>query len=334
MPEMYVSSIAAFRAVFARNAYLWTCVVSLFALGCEDGSRSARERLEAAGAMVDTESGTKEGDPLAAVTFEEKVPDRPILREAQQLGDHVWVTFRGCSITARILDADPAAKCALGLGFHNCSLAPGALAELDGNPTIDVLQFLDTPLDDDVLSGLNGLPKLRGFYMQEGSLPPRAVNLLARAAELVSLTAADTDLDDSVLSRIADAQDHLKVLEIAGSKVTDSSMPRVGKLIQLRRLGLNRCQITDRGAAHLSRLTQLEVLGLSYTQISDVAVRRLEGLQRLRELHIAHTHVGIGSLATLAKLQDLSELYAAGTQITQEEADAALPRVPVVVLGK
>jgi hypothetical protein len=326
--------LAARRAAFAGSAYLLICIVSTLELGCAESSRSAVERLVAAGATVDTESGTKEGHPLATVTFEENVPDLAILRYAQQVGDHVWVTFQKCTITARMLDADPGARCALGLGFHNCSLAPGALAALDANPAINSLQFLDTPLDDDLLAGLDGLPKLRGFYMQDANLPRSAVRLLASAANLVSLTVANSDLDDRALCRITDAQPRLEVLAIDGTKVTDAAMPSIGRLAQLRRLGLNRCEITDDGARHLSRLKQLEVLGLSYTRISDAAVPSLEGLQRLRELHIAHTNVGDASLVVLAELQDLSELYAAGTQITQDEANAALPRVPVVVLGK
>jgi len=86
-----------------------------------------------------------------------------------------------------------------------------------------------------------------------------------------------------------DADGRVTHLPLNGRLVTDSMMAEIGKLTELRQLGLYAAPLTDESLAHLQNLQQLRSLGLGATPITDKGLEHLEKLQSLQWLWLPRT---------------------------------------------
>src|SRR5205085_417695 len=77
--------------------------------------------------------------------------------------------------------------------------------------------------------------------------------------------------------------------DLGQTAVTDAGLARVGTMIYLRRLQLDRTAVTDTGLTKLTSLRRLESLNLYGTQISDVGLAVLKPLRRLRSIYLWET---------------------------------------------
>lgn len=109
---------------------------------------------------------------------------------------------------------------------------------------------------------------------------------------------------------------------------TEADMREVAKLSNLRRLGLEANPIDDRGVVYILQLRQLEWLSLAHTKITDDGVKAIAGLPRLRELDLSCTDVTGNSLDSLANCKALRKLNVRNTQLSNEQVQELVRRLP------
>ena len=82
---------------------------------------------------------------------------------------------------------------------------------------------------------------------------------------------------------------HLRMLNLAGTKVSDAGMPYVGQLTSLEALYLGGTRVGDNGMRFVGNLTDLTFLGLFYTQVTDQGLRYLNRLTKLQRINLGGT---------------------------------------------
>jgi uncharacterized membrane protein len=90
-------------------------------------------------------------------------------------------------------------------------------------------------------------------------------------------------------------------VDLADTKVNDSTLALLSTLPHLTRLHLENTLVTDAGLAHLKGLRYLEYLNLYNTRVSDTGLRSLDSLSRLRSLYVWGTHVTPEGAASLKR---------------------------------
>lgn len=109
-------------------------------------------------------------------------------------------------------------------------------------------------------------------------------------------------LDDAILDRVGPSLrnfDHLEVLDIRGSGITDASAELLGAFGGLKHLRLSGTKITDVTIRQVSRLPHLEWLLLDDTAITDDCVDDLCQLRDLAGLEITGTQVSVDGVFRL-----------------------------------
>lgn len=100
-----------------------------------------------------------------------------------------------------------------------------------------------------------------------------------------------TDITDASLNQI-NRLEHLEILDLSESSISDAIIPILGHLKQLRVLGLYATQITDSTMESISELPSLEMLNISLNpQITDVGFQQLAKLKRLKSIEIHGTNI-------------------------------------------
>jgi Leucine-rich repeat (LRR) protein len=111
-------------------------------------------------------------------------------------------------------------------------------------------------------------------------------------------------LDDALLARLRPSLkdfDHLEVLDIRGSTITDQSAPLLSTMGTLTHLRLSQTQITDQTIHEISRLGSLESLELYDTAVTDASLDDLFRLTNLTYLDVRRTRI---TPAAAAQLQE------------------------------
>jgi Leucine-rich repeat (LRR) protein len=108
----------------------------------------------------------------------------------------------------------------------------------------------------------------------------------------------------------------LEVLNLAGTKITDSDLEQIARLTKLKSLYLSETGITEKGLFHLQGLTSLEDLELSETKISDAGLAKLRPLTRLKTLGLSGVEITDAGLRHLKGLTALENLHLVGTRVT------------------
>ncbi len=111
----------------------------------------------------------------------------------------------------------------------------------------------------------------------------------------------------------------LKVLDLSGTKITNSGLKEVSKIKSLMCLILNNnSNITDEGISNLE-LPNLRVLSLSSTRVTDAGVSVLTGMPSLTSIDISNLDkVTVKSIHELSKLPMLGVLRIGNTGIKPE----------------
>ena len=135
---------------------------------------------------------------------------------------------------------------------------------------------------------------------------------------LAALTAVETicfpdRITDKGLARLP-ILPRLRVIDLTGCKIGDSSLEFVAGQPALERLVLHGTSITDAGLAHLAGHQKLKYLDLMSTQISDAGLVHLKEIPTLEVLKLPGrriTDLGVEHLAALTRLKQL-DLGSAG----------------------
>ncbi len=101
----------------------------------------------------------------------------------------------------------------------------------------------------------------------------------------------------------------LQKLRLWSCHVTESEMPLLGSMSELRWLDLTMNRLTDESLQHLVPLTNLEVAKLSCTGVSDAAVEHLLKLPNLKVVDVCQTRVTKKGIARLQERFPQAQIY-------------------------
>ena len=85
--------------------------------------------------------------------------------------------------------------------------------------------------------------------------------------------------------------EHIEQLALNRTRITDKSMPIVGRLAKLVDLNLDYTDVGDKGLEALGGLARLQRLSLDSTNVSDTSIRWLKQFPQLRTLNLYHTFI-------------------------------------------
>jgi Leucine-rich repeat (LRR) protein len=134
-----------------------------------------------------------------------------------------------------------------------------------------------------------------------------------RERDWVIVDARDSQIDDGDIAALGTIVESgiIVHLNLAGSKVTNSSMPHIVKLLHLNFLDLGRTLCDESCLASLVGLSRLEGLGLSGMRL----VTQSETLIRLRRLDVvdlSNTYVSRDLVRSLIQFSNISSLDLSG----------------------
>ncbi len=105
-----------------------------------------------------------------------------------------------------------------------------------------------------------------------------------------------TDADCRTLGQVAE---HIAILDLGRTEVTDAALATVAKMRRLVRLDLHETGVGDAGVEALAHLPELRHLNLFGTGVTDAAVAPIAGLANLESVHLWRSGVtgdGVTSL--------------------------------------
>src|SRR5438046_7676558 len=106
-------------------------------------------------------------------------------------------------------------------------------------------------------------------------------------------------------------------VDLRASWVTDSDIPRIAQMKDLRRLDLSLTRISDRGLRALKSSPAIEELNLYFAeQITDEGAAIFKGWQHLRRLNLRGTKITDATLECLSGVPTLESLDIGWAQIT------------------
>jgi hypothetical protein len=154
-------------------------------------------------------------------------------------------------------------------------------------------------LNDRSLAALKRLPHLRQLAIrdEDGKLSDAAFAPIAELTRLESFSANRLKLGDGIAHRLENLN-QLRVVRLAGTRLTDTGLASLGKLTGLVCLDVAGTKITTEGLAALKELTNLEQLYL-YRSPDSTVTERNDRIDPLRALP---------HLAPLTRLADASML--------------------------
>lgn len=155
-------------------------------------------------------------------------------------------------------------------------------------------------------------PCTRGLFNGEDSLKVLAEFPLAVELEF------GISMRDEEFRHMPDLP-NLQTFGVMGnSRISNASVPKIGKWRTLRRLTLSSDTITDGALPHLSDLHELRELDLSYTGITDAALSRLATFRSLESLDLNDTELTGHGLDALRRLPNLRRLNLNNTRIWEQ----------------
>ncbi len=125
-------------------------------------------------------------------------------------------------------------------------------------------------------------------------------------------------------------------VDLRGSWVTDSDMPRLAQMRDLRRLDLSLTRVSDRGLRALKSASGIEDLNLYFAeQITDEGASVVKNWKRLKRLNLRGTKITDSTLEFLAGVPTLEWLDVGWAQTTDTGFDhlAALANLRWLTMG-
>jgi Leucine-rich repeat (LRR) protein len=133
-----------------------------------------------------------------------------------------------------------------------------------------------------------------------------------------------------------DAKGAIAGIDLRSAWITDSDMPRLAQLRDLKRLDLSLTRISDRGLRALKPLPAIEDLNLYFAeQITDESTAIFKGWKHLKRLNLRGTRITDSTLEFLSAIPTLESLDIGWAQITDTGLDhlAALTNLRSLTMG-
>ena len=148
---------------------------------------------------------------------------------------------------------------------------------------------------------------------------------------LASAAWAAADTDTSWIEQAGGTVTHdtggkIVAVDLRSSWVTDSDMPRLAQLPDLKRLDLSLTRISDRGLRALKTAPAIEELNLYFAeQISDESTAIVKGWKHLKRLNLRGVKITDSTLEFLSSVPTLEWLDIGWAQITDTGLDHLAP---------
>jgi Leucine-rich repeat (LRR) protein len=114
-----------------------------------------------------------------------------------------------------------------------------------------------------------------------------------------------------------DSAGHVTSVDLRACWITDSDMPALARMPDLRRLDLSLTRISDRGLRTLKTAQEIEELNLYFTeQVGDEGAAVLRNLKHLKRLDLRGTKITDSTLEMLAGVPSIEWLDIGWAQIT------------------
>ncbi len=104
---------------------------------------------------------------------------------------------------------------------------------------------------------------------------------------------------DADVTALLPLQDHIAVLSLARTKISDAACGAIARMPRLVRLDLRDTRVGDAGVARLSALAELRAVNLFATDVTDASVPVFRAMPKLTELRLWQTKVSANGLAQL-----------------------------------
>jgi len=115
----------------------------------------------------------------------------------------------------------------------------------------------------------------------------------------VEFAGEEDHVGDAEIAALAPLREHVAVLVLARTKVTDRACAQIARMPRLVRLDLRETAVGDAGVAQLSALPELRALNLFATEVSDASRAAFLAMPKLAELRLWQ------SKATAALVEEL-----------------------------
>jgi uncharacterized membrane protein len=124
---------------------------------------------------------------------------------------------------------------------------------------------------------------------------------------------------------------NIKILDLAGTKVTDAGLTAIQQMPNLQELRLERTAVTDAGLKNLTKLRKLDYLNLYGTPVTDAGLDTLKGLPALRHLYLWRTKIDTASAQKFAVAKtDQTKIDRLQNQISALNEQIAAQHIDVV----
>ena len=224
-----------------------------------------------------------------------------VARHSESLQEVTEITFRDCSITGKTLTHLMSLPNIVVLRVEDTNIADGDLPKLLGFRRLRELTLVNPP------------PKPLGYALDRGSLSISGARQLSTHPSLESLTLHRFVLSDGNINYIRDFDletlsifnhssgfcevtddgvkhlegiEFIKDIDLAGTGITDASMPILATLVNLRSLSLLLTSVTSDGLSDIGSLEKLQSLTVNSPYLTDDCLRHLKGMPNLITLSL------------------------------------------------
>ncbi len=190
-------------------------------------------------------------------------------------------------------------------------------AELGNLGNLRILHLSYNKLTGSIPTQLSGLTELRELRLEENQLTG-SVPELGRLSNLRVLDLGQNRLTGEFPRALVDLA-NLRVLNLGGrpgfNQFSGSIPPELGRLSNLRSLGLRSLGLTGEIPPELANLSNLGTLSLDGNELTGSIPAGLGGLSFLRNLYLSGNHLSGPIPPELGKLSELRRLYLWGNRL-------------------
>jgi hypothetical protein len=210
------------------------------------------------------------------------------------------------------------------LYLSRTAVGDAGLAVLEQLPQLAALGLGHTAIGDLTVERIARLPRLHTVVLSNVRVSPVALARLGALRAIERLYLDQDRVDDQVVVALVPAHEHLRVLHLAATDVSEDSLPALRAFTELEELTLGDTRMHG-GVAELSAWPRLRTLSLIGLDIHDPALVKLAARSSLAVLDLSATEVRDPSpLASLPRLRTLgvaqAPLSAAGVAAVKRMA--------------
>lgn len=201
---------------------------------------------------------------------------------------------------------------------------------------MDALKLGPEKLSDRSVDALARIPKLRALIFTGTEITPKQLRRLAKSDSLIQLVLDQVTSTDAHLAELIHFP-HLESITIGdrsppgiGVPTTDAGIASLAAVESLQHLSVHLApHITDNSLEHIGKLANVRILGIVGAPITNQGVANLVGMSSLESLEldirIAPQPIDVGRIRRRKSLDNLTQLYLTGKGFDDQTLAAISP---------